>query len=109
MARAAAPGDFQVQVDGLGSFTFGKRTMRDQFAIHAEYARLTEGVESPTWFAVEFSEIFAALKVLTVVAPVGWDIESIEPEDASLAQMKSVHAALCAKEADFRRKPGAAS
>jgi len=107
--RAAAQNDYQVQIDGLGSFTFGRRTMRDEFAIHAEYSRLTEGVENPTYFLASFAEYFSVLKVLTVVAPGGWDIETIDPqEDASLAQMKSVYAALRAKEADFRSKPGTA-
>jgi hypothetical protein len=109
MPRAAAPGDFQVQVDGLGSFTFARRTMRDEFAIHAEYSRVTEGVDSPTNFLASFAEYFSVLKVLTVAAPDGWNVETIDPqEDASLAQLKSVFAALRAKEADFRRKPGAA-
>ena len=106
--RAAAPNDYQVQVDGLGSFTFGRRTMRDEFAIHAEYSRLTEGVESPTNFLASFAEFFSVLKVLTVVAPDGWNVETIDPQDdASLARMKSAYAALRAKEADFRGKPRA--
>lgn len=105
MSRNAAPGDFQVQVEGLGAFTFGRRTMRDEFAIAAEYSRLTEGIETPTDTLRFFATAFSAVKVLLVLAPGNWDIETIDPlEDASYTQMSSVFSALCVAEADFRKK-----
>lgn len=108
MARPAAPGDFQVLVDGLGSFTVGRRTMRDEFAIAAEYSRLTEGVPSPTDFLHFYARAFSTIKVLVVAAPGGWDVEKLDPqEDASYAQLIGVYDAIRAQEADFRRKPGA--
>lgn len=108
MPRAAAPGDYQIDIEGLGSFTFGRRTMRDEFAIHAEYSRLTEGVSAPTTFLANFAEYFSTVKTLLVFAPGGWDIEEIDPQEhASLAQLSAVFAALRAKEADFRKKPRA--
>lgn len=107
--RNAAPNDFQVQVDGLGSFTFGRRTMRDEFAIAAEYSRLTEGIETPTEMLHFYARAFGTIKVLQVASPAGWDVETLDPqEDASYAQLLSVFDALRAQEADFRRKPGAA-
>jgi hypothetical protein len=107
MPRAAAPGDFQIQVEGLGSFTFAKRTMRDEFAIAAEYSRLTEGVDTPTDFLHGYARIFATIKVLQVVVPDGWNIDDLDPldGDTSFAQLRAVFAALRAKEDDFRRKP----
>ncbi len=104
--RPASPHDFQVQVDGLGAFTIGRRTMRDEFAIAAEYSRLTEGVKTPTDSLHYYARSFAAIKVLTVVAPPGWDIEALDPnEEASYAQLLSVFDAIRVAEADFRRKP----
>lgn len=106
MPRAAAPGDFQIQVEGLGSFTFARRTMRDEFAIAAEYSRLTEGVQTPTDFLHYYARAFSTIKVLQVVGPDGWNVDQLDPqEDASYAQMIGVFDALRAQEADFRRKP----
>jgi hypothetical protein len=108
MARSSSQHDFQLDVEGLGSFTFGRRTMRDEFAIAAEYSRLTEGVQTPTEFLDAYARAFATIKVLQVSGPSGWNIENLDPqEDASYAQIRAVFAALRAQEADFRQKPGA--
>jgi hypothetical protein len=108
MARSAAPGDYQVSVEGLGAFTFARRTMRDEFAVAAEYSRLTEGVPTPTDFLHFYARAFATIKVLQVVAPAGWGVENLDPqEDASYAQLIAVFDAVRAQEADFRRKPPA--
>lgn len=105
MPRAAAPGDFQIQVEGLGSFTFARRTMRDEFAIAAEYSRLTEGVQTPTDFLHYYARAFSTIKVLQVASQDGWSVENLDPqEDASYAQLIGVFDALRAQEADFRRK-----
>lgn len=106
MSRSNASGDFQITVEAIGAFTFGRRTMRDEFAIAAEYSRLTEGVQTPTDFLHYYARMFSTLKVLTVSTPSGWDIEKLDPEeDASYAQLRSVFDALRVQEADFRRKP----
>ena len=106
MPRAAAPGDFQVTYDGLGTFTFARRTMRDEFAIAAEYSRLTEGVQTPTDFLHYYARAFSTINVLQVVGPDGWNVEKLDPqEDASYAQLIGVFDALRAQEADFRKKP----
>lgn len=106
MARTNAAGDFQVTVEPTGVFTFGRRTMRDEFAIAAEYSRLTEGVQTPTDFLHYYARMFATIKALMVAAPGGWDIEKLDPEEnASYAQLTSVFDALRAQEADFRQKP----
>lgn len=106
--RRAAPGDFQVQVEGLGTFTVGRRTMRDEFAVAAEYSRLTEGVQTPTDFLHYYARAFATSKVLVVLAPAGWDVEKLDPqEDASYAQLIGIFDAIRAQEADFRQKTAA--
>lgn len=106
MARPNTDGDFQLTVETIGAFSFGRRTMRDEFAIAAEYSRLTEGVQTPTDFLHYYARMFSTLKVLTVTSPGGWNIEKLDPEEeSSYAQMRSVFDALRAQEVDFRRKP----
>lgn len=106
MAREGAATDFVVDVEGVGSFTFGKRTMRDEIKVQVEYARLIEGVEPTEWLDVVCGCI-ALLRVMTVRAPDGWDIDSMDPLDEdTYARLMKVHAALTAKERSFRRSKG---
>lgn len=110
MARVASPGDFSVAIEGLGHFVFGRRTMRDEFAVAAEFARLTEGEADPESRLAYLARAFAAIKVLMVSGPNGWRVDDLEPqEDASYTQLEQVYDSLLVKEADFRKKPGAVS
>lgn len=109
MARQGNATDFSVDVEGVGTFQFGRRTMRDEIKIQVEYARLIEGVEPTEWLAVVAGWI-ATLKVLTVMAPADWDIEEMDPlDDETYARLARVHQALVDKERSFRRKPAAGS
>lgn len=95
---------FSIEVPGVGPFTFAKRTMRLEFAIQAEQSRLTEGQEKPAPQLAMFSAIFAQLKVLTLTAPKGWDLEAMDPnDDSSWDRLVSVHKAMRDKELSFRR------
>ena len=101
-----APGatDFYVEVEPIGTFTFAKRTMRDELRILAEVSRLTEGVESPTAQLSVLAGWLAPLKVLTVRAPEGWDLETLDPLDPeSYQKLIKVYGALRDKEGSFRR------
>lgn len=104
MNRQPAATDFFVPVEGVGTFSFAKRMLRDELRIAAEYSRLTEGVETPTdWLAIVAGWI-AALKVLTVTAPEGWDIDVMDPLDQdTYDKLRKVHAALREKENSFRK------
>lgn len=103
MPRAGAETDFTVEVDGVGSFTFGRRAMRDEIKVQVEYARLIEGVEPTDWLATVAGWI-AVLRVLTVRAPDDWDIDEMDPLDENTyVRLMKVHAALAAKERSFRR------
>lgn len=98
--------DFTVPVEGVGEFTFGKKGIRDQFAIEAEYSRLTEGMDIVTNFLWNIATAFANLKILTVKAPDGWDLETLDPEDGdSYRKLMLVWGALRDKQATFRKKP----
>lgn len=106
MSRPSAPTDFFVDVPDIGNFSFAKRKLADEMRITAEYSRLTEGVETPTTWLEIVAGWISALKVLTVTAPPGWDIDEMDPLDQdTYTQLGKVHQALRDKESSFRQKP----
>jgi hypothetical protein len=106
MARRPDPKtDFIVDVDGIGRFTFARRRMVDEINIQVEYARMIQGVEPTEWLATVCGWI-ASLRVLTVFAPSGWNIDEMDPlDDETYKQLALVHNSLDKKEGSFRRKP----
>ena len=103
MARTPQDTDFTVRVDDIGTFTFGKRTMRDEIDCQVEFARLIDGVEPTAWLQLVCGWI-SSLKVLTVRAPEGWNIDEMDPlDDDTYARLKRVYDALTEKERSFRR------
>lgn len=106
MARIPKDTDFTVTVDDVGSFTFAKRTMADEIKVQVEYARLIEGVAPTDWLAAVCGWI-AALRVLTVRAPDGWDLDEMDPLDnGTYARLNRAYEALTTKERSFRSRPG---
>lgn len=104
----STPNEFTLTVDGIGAFTFGRRNMRREIAIGAEYSRLIEGVPQPTPWLDTVAGWISALKVLTLKAPEGWDIDELDPlDEESYAKLGKVHAALRAKEGSFRSRSNA--
>lgn len=98
------PTTYSVTVDGVGTFTFAKRSMRSNLAVAAEYSRLTEGVENPVPFLDTVATWMSTLKVLTVNAPDGWVLDDMDPEDTdTYARLGKVYSALRGKEDSFRR------
>jgi hypothetical protein len=93
---------FPVEVDGIGAFVFRSRTLRDQFRIEGEAARVLGGsCEDRALQAGAIS--FATLLVLTEEAPPGWDIEGFDPLDpAATAKIFEVARRLREVEATFR-------
>lgn len=105
MARNGSDTDFTVDVEGVGTFAFGKRSMRDEIKIQVEYARMIEGVQPTEWLALVAGWL-ATLRVMTVQAPDGWDLDAMDPlDDDTYAVLGKVHGALTDKERSFRRKP----
>ena len=104
MTREIVGTTFEEHVEGIGSFTFARRTMRAEFRINAEYARLTEGV-SPVPDQLHVSaDAVATLKILTVKAPDGWNIDDLDPlETDSYVKILTVWRALRAREDAFRK------
>lgn len=107
MARKAQETDFTVDVEDVGTFTFGRRTMADEIRVQVEYARIIEGVEPTNWLQIVGGWL-SALRVLTVRAPAGWDVDALDPlDDETYAKLGKVHGALTTQEATFRsgKKP----
>lgn len=104
MSRPSSSTDFFIDVPNVGNFSFARRTLRDEFAIAAEYSRLTEGIATPTPWLEFVATWVSALKVLTVTAPSGWDIDSMDPLDqGTYDKLREVHKALTEKEQSFRK------
>lgn len=103
MARRPQETDYTVSAEGIGSFTFGRRRMRDEIAIQVEYARIIDGVEPTSWLQAVGGWI-STLRVLTVRAPDGWDIDGMDPTDPeTYAKIRLVYEGLSDKETSFRR------
>lgn len=105
MARTPQETDFVVPVEKIGNFTFGRRKMSDEIAVQVEYARIIDGVEPTAWLQAVGGWI-STLRVLTVSAPPGWDVDELDPTDPeTYAKLKLVYEALSERERSFRRKP----
>lgn len=103
MPRTAKENDFTVKVDGVGTFTFGRRTMRDEITIQVEYARIIDGVEPTAWLQA-LGGWLSVLRTLTVRAPDGWDLDAMDPLDTeTYARLNKVYEALVEQERSFRR------
>jgi hypothetical protein len=109
MPRQANPQtDFTVDVEGIGRFTFGRRRMRDELDIQREFADIIGGVQPTPWLEAVGGWI-SALKVLTVRAPDGWDLEDMDPlESQTYTRLNRVYQALREKEGSFRGGSGQA-
>jgi hypothetical protein len=103
MARAPSLTDYNVPVEGVGSFVFARRKMADEIAIQVEFARMIQGVEPTAWLTAVCGWL-SALKVLTVRAPEGWDLDELDPlDDDVYARLSKVYTELVDKERSFRR------
>lgn len=106
MARISKDTDYTVPVEGIGTFTFGRRKMADEIDIQREYASILGGVPATDWLATVGTWL-STFRVMTVRAPAGWDLEEMDPlDDQTYERMKRVYDALCDKELSFRRKSG---
>lgn len=109
MSRKPQPTDFAVPVEGIGTFTFGRRTMADEFAIQRRFADLAGGTDHTDWLNIVGGWV-SALTVLTVRAPEDWNIDEMDPLDPEVyAKLKKVFDALRDQEDSFRGKRRAGS
>jgi len=108
MSRIPSPTDFSVEVEGVGTFVFGRRKLADEVKIHVEYARMTEAV-TPTPWLDNVATWVSTLRVMTVVAPPGFVIDEMDPfDEGTYERLARVYKALIDKEGSFRRGPAEA-
>jgi hypothetical protein len=111
MTRQSAPGDFQLDVDNVGQFTFGRRSARDVFRIRGEYAQLTGGNYDADGYQRDVVALaYATLKVLTVVYPADFSLDKLDPllSDSWEERLMMAFTALRTKELSFRPPSGEA-
>ncbi len=94
---------YEITVDGVGDFTFKRRTLRLSTMILGEYERYVSGIESPSDYLVSIATWISALKVLIEEAPKGFDLETMDPvEPETYAKLSEVYSALVGAENRFR-------
>jgi hypothetical protein len=111
MPREAKESDFHVDVDGIGQFMFARRTMKDQYMIRGEYARLTGGHYDDEGRIADMSALgYATLTVLLVEGPKSFDVAALDPllDDDFDKKILKIYSALRAKELSFRPGPATA-
>lgn len=97
---------FPVDVPDVGHFVFRRRRLIEQIKIEAEVEKILNG-EGASKELENALFAYLTLQVLTVTAPVGWDLEEIDPLDAEhTGRMWKVWGALRDKEAAFRQGVG---
>ncbi len=95
--------DFTIDVEGVGRFTFARRNMGDELAIQREFAEILQGIDKPTAWLETMGGWLSTLRVLTVRAPDGWDLDELDPLDnETYAKLNRVYEGLRDKERSFR-------
>ena len=96
---------YSIDVPGIGKFTFrGRVSFRDAGRIGGEYYDFCGGIEPPkgSWLDAVASA-YSEMKVLTVAAPDGWNLDTLDPQDQdSYRKFMEVSSARRAEEARFR-------
>lgn len=72
MRKANPESDFSFAVDGIGSFTYGRRTIGDSLKIRARFLELVGEHADDVEIAAN-SSVIATHEVLCVSAPDGWE------------------------------------
>ncbi len=106
--RTAKETDFNVEVEGFGTFVFGRRTRDDHYKIRSRYNALTEGFYHPDGRIGDQSAYgFVTLQTLLVGCPESFNFEALDPlmDDDFDMKIMQVCNALYAKEQSFRPKP----
>lgn len=98
----ATPATFPVEVEGIGTFTFKKRTLDAQFKIEAGAVRLLGG-DAPSDTLYHLAITFATVQYLAVTVPDKWSIEEIDPLDKEqMDRVQTVFGRLREAENTFR-------
>lgn len=103
--RAPSENDFFVDVDGIGTFRFARRTFGDRIAIRREYIRLTGNVDDVQLASLAVAA--ASLSILMVDGPDGWrDIQEVDfsvDQDLAEDRIYEIYDKMRATEDSFRK------
>jgi hypothetical protein len=104
--RTSKETDFNVEVEGFGTFVFGRRTKEDVFKIRSRYNALTEGAYTADGKVADLAALgYVTLQTLLVSNPETFNLEDIDPlmDDDFVEKILKVFGAFSAKEQSFRR------
>ncbi|WOL24225.1 hypothetical protein fHeYen801_015 [Yersinia phage fHe-Yen8-01] len=102
MARLPQKTDYDIKVDGIGTFRIARRKMSDEILIQRYYAEYAGGVEPTAWLAT-LAEYLSTYRGLVVTAPEGFDIDNLDPlDDETYKKLGSVFTAIREQEERFR-------
>jgi hypothetical protein len=110
--RTAKETDFNVEVEGFGTFVFGRRTREDHFKIRSRYNVLTEGLYDEKGNCSDISALgYVVLQTMLVSCPETFNFEALDPlmDDDFDKKIMKVFTALSAKEQSFRPQPAQGS
>ncbi|MFM0165768.1 hypothetical protein PQR39_35730 [Paraburkholderia sediminicola] len=110
--RTEKDSDFNVEVEGFGTFIFGRRTKEDVYKIRSRYNVLTEGNYEDDGSVADFGALgLVTLQTLMVSAPETFNLDAMDPlmDDDFENKIMKVFGALRAKEQSFRQKPAKGS
>lgn len=103
--------DFFINLDGVGTFRYGRRTFLDRTQIRSRYLHYVKDLDvlnDPELSA--YASIIAVHKVLCVEAPKGWDdIEDIILDEKTDKQIFELFRMVAEQEELFRPNPDGAS
>jgi len=95
--------DFFIDLPGVGSFRYGRRTFGDRAKIRADFLRITKDLGETDPELDAYAAIMAAHKNLCVEAPAGWeDIEALELDSERDAQIFALFDLIREKEETFQ-------
>jgi hypothetical protein len=100
---------YPVDVEGIGTFVFRRRTMEHRYAIAALALKIMGagggGGETPHLGVLQSTEKMAELQLLCVSGPDGWDIDALDPlDDEDCSKFEAVHKRFREAEETFRRE-----
>lgn len=108
--RTANQSDFFIELDGVGTFRFGRRTYGDRMKIRAEYLRRVKELGDDDADLSGMAQVAAEYAVLCVECPKGWEsldkLDLLEHPDAE-DQIFDLYLKLKEKEGSFRRSGAA--
>lgn len=116
MRPANGGSDFTLDVEGIGTFTFGRRTQKDKYLIRSLYAKMTnnywvEDAEGGSSVGDMEAWMHANISVLAVSMPEGFSLDGLDPiqQEDTAKTVEKIFLALRAKEVSFRPKPSTGS